>query len=285
MIKIKNLNFTYPGAQRPILKNLSFEINRGETFGLLGPSGSGKSTTQKILMGLLRGFSGTAEVFGASIDQVSANFYQRIGVSFELPALYLRLSAKENLEMFAALYAGPTLDPIQVLEMVDLADAANTRVATFSKGMKMRLNLCRALLHNPELLFLDEPTTGQDPTRAHITHDLIRRLKSEGKTIFLTTHNMSEADELCDRVGFLFDGNIPIIGPPADLKRQYGHREIQLITQKNNQTKKTNFPMDGLGENQAFLNQLNTQNLVSLHTLEASLEEVFIQSTTAAGST
>jgi len=279
LILVKNLTFTYSGAPSPVLKNLHLDIRPGEIFGLLGPSGCGKSTTQKILMGLLKGFSGSADVFSQPIANISRNFYQNIGVCFELPALYLRLSAKENLKLFASLYKKPTLAPEQVLEMVGLRDVANQRVVDFSKGMKMRLNLCRALIHDPDLLFLDEPTTGQDPARARITHELLLRLKSEGKTIFLTTHNMVEADQICDRVGFLYNGEIPVVGEPQALKLQYGSHEVELISKGKNSLITKRFPMENLNKNQKFLAMLGQKNLRSIHTREATLEEVFIRVT------
>ena len=279
MIHVEDLCFTYPGAPRAALDRIDFDIAAGEVYGLLGPSGAGKSTTQRILMGLLRGFSGDVTLFGQPIDRLGRELYERIGVSFELPALYLRLTALENLRMFAALYSKPTRDPLAVLAEVDLADAAGQRVETFSKGMKMRLNLARSLLHDPELLFLDEPTTGQDPARARLTRDLIRRLKSEGKTIFLTTHNMSEAEEVCDRVGFLAHGRIPITGTPAELKRRFGQRVLEVATAAGGSTRRT-FPMDGIGRNAEFLALLATDSVVSLHTLEASLDDIFIKATT-----
>ena len=275
MIHVENLNYTYPGANTPTLFDLSFDIKDGEVFGLLGPSGSGKSTTQKILMGLLTGFDGTAEVLGAPVGTLGRTFYEKIGVSFELPTLYLRLTAAENLRLFASLYDRPTRDVREILALVDLAEDANKRVEAFSKGMKMRLNLCRALLHDPDILFLDEPTTGQDPARARITRELILRLKSEGKTIFLTTHNMAEADEICDRVAFLAGGHIPVSGIPADLKRQYGRRELLATTTNGPQ----HFPMEGLGANPDFLTLLKTDQIVSLHTQEATLDDVFIKAT------
>lgn len=281
MIEIENLSFTYPGAQIPTLKNMNFQIAKGEVFGLLGPSGSGKSTTQKILMGLLRGFSGKASVFEQPIQNINRDFYERIGVSFELPTLYLRLTARENLALFAALYDRPTRDPIEILSLVDLQDAADQRVENFSKGMKMRLNLCRSLLHNPDLLFLDEPTTGQDPARARITHQLILRLKAEGKTVFLTTHNMAEADEICDRVGFLTNGHIPVSGAPQALKHEYGRPEVEVSTKTANGTQKTRFPMENLAKNTGFLASLQNNQILSLHTQEASLDDVFIKVTGA----
>lgn len=279
MINIQNLGFTYPGATAPVLSGLNFHIERGEIYGLLGPSGSGKSTTQKILMGLLRGFTGTALVFDQPIENIDRSFYERIGVSFELPTLYLRLTARENLSLFAALFDRPTRDPLEILKLVDLADAADQRVENFSKGMKMRLNLCRSLLHDPELLFFDEPTTGQDPARARITHELILRLKREGKTIFLTTHNMAEADEICDRVGFLTNGNIPVSGAPGDLKRQYGRPELEVATTSQNGVHKVRFPMENLADNKEFLTTLRQGEVLSLHTQEASLDDVFIKAT------
>ncbi len=279
MINVENLTFTYPGMAQPVLDKLSFSIGQGEIYGLLGPSGSGKSTTQKILMGLLRGFSGSARVLGQPVRDITRKFYERIGVSFELPTLYLRLTARENLALFAALYDRPTRSPLELLELVGLQEAADQRVETFSKGMKMRLNLCRSLLHDPELLFFDEPTAGQDPARARMTHRLILELKRQGKTIFLTTHNMSEADEICDRVGFLFDGSIPVSAPPADLKRRYGQPELELTYRDGESTGKIRYPMENLARNARFQADLENRDILSLHTLEASLDDVFIRVT------
>ena len=277
MIRIENVHFTYPGAGSPALNGLSLEVARGEVYGLLGPSGAGKSTTQRILMGLLKGYTGTVDLFGQPIGALGRGLYERIGVSFELPALYLRLTARENLRLFAALYRRPARSADAVLAEVDLADAADQRVETFSKGMKMRLNLARSLSNDPELLFLDEPTTGQDPSRARVTRDLIRRLKAEGKTVFLTTHNMSEAEEVCDRVGFLVGGRIPVTGTPADLKQQYGERVLDVRLEGDATARR--FPMDGLGQNADFLALLTSDRVAALHTLEASLDDVFIRAT------
>ncbi|MEX0860529.1 MAG: ABC transporter ATP-binding protein [Cucumibacter sp.] len=280
MIEVENLAFAYPRAAAPVLSGLSFSVAEGEVFGLLGPSGAGKSTTQRILMGLLRGHRGKAEVFGAPVGALGRGFYERIGVSFELPTLYLRLTARENLQLFASLYDRPTRDPMEVLGMVDLQDDADKRVEAFSKGMKMRLNLCRALLHDPELLFL-EPTTGQDPTRARTTRELIKRLESEGRTIFMTTHNMAEADEICDRVGFLARGHIPVTGAPSALKRQYGKRVLEVTVGREGALRTHSFPMEAIGGNAEFLGLLNIETVIAMHTLEATLDDVFIKATAA----
>ena len=281
MIEVDFLKFTYPKAGKPTLNGLSFSIAEGEVYGLLGPSGAGKSTTQRILMGLLKGYSGKVLLFGAPVASAGRDLYERIGVSFELPAVYLRLTAIENLRLFAALYDRPVRSLYEVLAEVDLADAADQRVDQFSKGMKMRLNLARALLHDPDLLFLDEPTTGQDPARARATRGLIKSLKARGKTIFLTTHNMAEAEEVCDRVGFLFEGRIAVTGTPSELKRTFGQRQIEIITNGASDSATHRFPMDGLGANEAFLALLRSESVVSIHTLEASLDDIFINEAAA----
>ncbi len=277
LIDVTQLSFCYKGNHEKTLDGLSFHINAGEVFGLLGPSGSGKSTTQKILMGLLPGSTGKANIFGHSVGSMGRSFYERIGVSFELPTLYLRLTALENLQLFASLYSVKTLDPLEVLAMVGLQADAGKRVEAFSKGMKMRLNLCRALLNDPELLFLDEPTTGQDPARARITRRLITDLKGRGKTIFLTTHNMSEADELCDRVGFLVNGRADVIDQPSELKRRFGKRVLQVVVKVNDQQLTHSFAMDNIAANTEFLQTLKSQQILSIHSQEASLDDVFIK--------
>ena len=143
----------------------------------------------------------------------------------------------------------------------------------------MRLNLARALLNDPDLLFLDEPTTGQDPARARTTRDLIRRLSDAGKTVFLTTHNMAEAQEICDRVGFLAGGTIPVTGTPEELMRRYGQRVLEVSYAAADGVAREAFPMDGIGANAAFLKRLAEGNVVAMHTLEASLDDVFIKAT------
>lgn len=276
MISVSNLRFAYRGADTPILDDVSFSVATGSVYGLLGPSGAGKSTTQKILMGLLAGYEGEVSVFGVPPGQAGRDFYQRIGVSFELPALYGRLTALENLEFFASLYDRAPIDPREALEMVDLAEAANQRVEGFSKGMKMRLNLCRALLNDPDLLFLDEPTTGQDPARARRTRELIGQLRARGKTVFLTTHNMTEAAEICDHVGFLVDGRIALGGTPADLMRRYGQHRLEVTTSDGESLNYHQFAMAGLASNPEFHALLRSTDVVAMHTKEASLDDIFI---------
>lgn len=275
ILRVRDLTFSYSGQGEPIIRGLNLNIDQGEIFGLLGPSGCGKSTTQKILMGLLTGYQGDITIMGQSLSDWGQDYYERIGVGFELPTLYLRMTARENLQFFANLYTSKCMDPVDALTLVDLQDAADQSVDSFSKGMKMRLNLCRAIIHDPEFLFLDEPTSGQDPARARITRDLILSLRERGKTVFLTTHNMAEAADICDRVGFLDNGHIPVVGKPADLMRQYGSESVEVTSDSPSGRVKTEYPAENLAQNSAFLADIS-DGFISIHSKEARLEDVFV---------
>jgi fluoroquinolone transport system ATP-binding protein len=164
IIGVRDMTFTYPAGDAPAVRGLSFSVGCGEIFGFLGPSGAGKSTTQKILIGLLRGYEGNVEVMGRDLGSWGADYYECVGVSFELPNHYQKLTAIENLDFFSSLYHKATEDPRRLLDMVGLGEDADARVSRFSKGMQMRLTFARALLHRPELIFLDEPTErAEDP--------------------------------------------------------------------------------------------------------------------------
>ena len=281
MITVQNLTYTYPSASQETLHGLNFKIAEGEIFGFLGPSGAGKSTTQNILIGLLKKFGGEIKVMDREIGSWGHDLYEHIGVSFELPNHYLKLSALENLNHFGSLYSGETYDPMELLSWVDLQDDADKKVANFSKGMKVRLNVARSLIHKPRLLFLDEPTTGLDPVNARKIKDLVLRLRQQGTTVFITTHNMSVADELCDRVAFITAGNINVIDAPAALKQQYGKRDVLVAYRNGSQEMQEQlFPLDGLGENGSFIQLLQTAPWVeTIHTQETTLENIFIQVT------
>lgn len=275
MIDVTGLTYTYRGAEMAAIHGVTFHVKQGEIFGFLGPSGSGKSTTQKILIGLLRDFEGKAQVLGRAVRDWTREDYRRIGVSFELPNHYLKLTALENLRYFGALYGVPH-DPRAVLDEVGLGDDAEKRVGEYSKGMRNRLNLARALLHRPELLFLDEPTSGLDPSTSRRIRDVIRRRREEGATVFLTTHDMQTAEELCDRVAFLFGGAVRLIDAPRALKLQHGRRVVRIEDERGEAYE---FPLDGLADNVEFLGRLRGTNVRTIHTQETTLDQVFIDVT------
>lgn len=279
MINVADLTFTYPKSNQPAQRGLNFAVRPGEIFGFLGPSGSGKSTTQKILIGLLDGYEGQVTVMGRPVTAWGSDYYERIGVAFEQPNHFLKLTALENLRYFAALYSHRTLDPLALLGMVGLEEDGDLLVGQYSKGMKNRLTVARALLNDPDLLFLDEPTSGLDPVNARKIKELIEAQKAAGKTIFLTTHNMAVADELCDQVAFLVDGQIRLIDTPRTLKLQHGQRVVRVAYRNGQGMAEQDFHLEGLGSNDVFLSVIRDHPIETLHTQEATLEDIFIQVT------
>ncbi|GAA4553337.1 ABC transporter ATP-binding protein [Amycolatopsis samaneae] len=280
VLEVRDLTFTYPGAAEPAVRGMDFSVGRGEIFGFLGPSGAGKSTTQKILIGLLTGHGGSVSVWGKEPVAWGQDYYQRVGVSFELPNHYQKLTARENLEFFAALYDRPTRDLRELLDLVGLADDAETRVGKFSKGMQMRLVFARALLHEPDLLFLDEPTSGLDPVNAAKVRDIVLAERARGTTVFLTTHDMATADQLCDRVAFVVDGRIAALDSPKELKLARSLREVRVEYRDGAEALLgKDFPLDGLADNAAFLRLVRTERVASMHSKEATLDDVFVEST------
>ncbi len=279
MIKVEELTFSYPKSGVEAVRKISFEVKDGEVFGFLGPSGAGKSTTQKLLIKLLDGYSGKIEVLKRSLKGWNGDYYANIGVGFELPNHYLKLTGEENLKFFSSFYPSVAYSPNELLKMVDLGDHARKTVEGYSKGMKMRLNFVRALIHDPKLLFFDEPTSGLDPGYARMIKDIIIDLKRKGKTIFLTTHNMHDADELCDRVAFMVDGELKLIGSPRELKLSNGKRKVRVEAKVEGVVGCNEFDFEGLSENKAFLKAIANPNLMSIHSCEESLEDVFLRTT------
>ncbi len=228
-----------------------------------------------MLIRLLRGYEGEVKVLGKDLDQWKEDFYNHVGVGFELPNHYSKLTALENLQLFASFYDKPTQDPLELLDWVGLADDAKKPVSSFSKGMKMRLNFIRSFLHDPQILFFDEPTSGLDPVNARRMKKIILDQKAAGKTIFVTTHAMLDADELCDRVGFILEGKIALIDSPKKLKLEYGRRFVRVEYTGG----EVEFALDGLGENKQFLQTLQQQDIQTIHTEEATLEDIFVRVT------
>lgn len=280
VIEVSGLAYTYPKAAEPAVRGLDFAIGRGEVFGLLGPSGAGKSTTQRILTGLLTGARGTAAVWGRPPADWGDSYYERIGVSFELPNHYQKLTALENLEFFAALHGRATEDPMALLRRVGLEDAARRRVGRFSKGMQMRLTFVRALLHRPELVFLDEPTSGMDPANARVVKEMIAELREQGRTVFLTTHSMETAEELCDRVAFMVDGRIAALDSPEELRLARSRRTVRVSYRGGGgRLEAAEFPIDGMADDAALHALLRERRIESVHSLEAGLDDVFVEVT------
>jgi len=275
VIEVKDVK-KYYGDVRGV-ENLSFEAGE-EIYGFLGPNGAGKTTTVKLLVKILKDYTGEIKIFGKDLKEWRKEYFQKIGVSFEFPAVYAKMTALENLEFFASFYK-KHLDPVEVLKMVGLDREANQLAGEFSKGMKKKLDLARALLSNPEILFLDEPLEGLDPGSARKIKDLLLEMRENGKTIFLTTHNMYVADELCDRVGFIVDGAVRLVDSPKELKVKMGKRIVRVEYLQNDKAETKEFPLEGLGKNKKFINIIRNYEIRSIHTLEPTLEKIFLKVT------
>jgi fluoroquinolone transport system ATP-binding protein len=282
MINVEGLRFSYHGSKTEAVRGIGFSVAPGEVFGFLGPSGAGKSTTQKILLGSLRGYSGSATVSGVEADKADSAYRGAIGAAFEFPCFYHKLTGLENLELFASFYPKPVDDPRALLERLGLSGAATQRVGEYSKGMKMRLNLARAVLHRPRALFLDEPTSGLDPANARVVRDIVRERAAEGAAVFLTTHDMAAADASCDRVAFLVDGAIVACDSPSVLKRRYGKRAV-VVDRADAAIagggQAPEFSLDGLADNPGFLAELRKPGLLGVRTLDSSLDRIFLELT------
>lgn len=281
MIEVNHLKFTYPESKTPAVNDISFTVQKGEVFGFLGPNGAGKSTTQKILIGLLKHYEGQVSIMGKARSEWDESFYEKIGVGFEVPNFYSKLTAQENLDFFASFYSKKCLDSTALLEMVDLTENKNKKVGEFSKGMKVRLNFVRAIQHDPEILFLDEPTSGLDPVNQRLLRELIKKQQQAGKTIFLTTHNMTDADQLCDRVAFIVNGKLVVVEKPNELKIQQGQKVVSVGVRNGHELQYSEFPLEGLGQNQPFLQYIQQHKVETIHSKEATLDDIFIKVTGA----
>ncbi len=277
MFKVKNLVFKYPKNSVNTIKGIDFEIKQGEIFGFLGPSGAGKTTTQKILVKLLNYEMGEIHFDEKDLKSFNDAFYEEIGVCFEMPISFSKLTAMENLEFFQKLYKNHAeIQPL--MERLGLWEDRNKLVGEYSKGMKIRLNLVRALLNKPKMLFLDEPTNGLDPKNSRIVKEIIREFAHNGGTVFLTSHIMSDVDELCDRVAFITDGKIAEIDSPRNLKIKYGKRTVTVEYKENNQTISKVFNMDEI-KTEEFTQLIQNKEIETIHSGETTLEEIFIQVT------
>jgi len=279
MIEVKDLYHSYSNDEKYAVKGVSFGVPKGEVFGFLGPSGAGKSTTQGILTGLLKLQKGEVKVAGYDARHMKNEMFNRIGVSFEQSNVYSKLTAKENLAFYRKLFDVKTREPMELLKLVGLSGKENIKAGEYSKGMKHRLTFARSMINNPELWFLDEPTTGLDPAIAASIKDIIREQNQNGVTVFLTTHNMYIADELCNRVAFIVDGEIKLIDSPKNLKLQYGEKLVEVEYSRDGAVHKETFSTVEDKDKERLKQVVDGGGILTMHTKEATLEEIFIKVT------
>ena len=273
-IEIMNVEQTFNG--RKVLNGINVKIEKGEIFGLLGPSGAGKTTLIKILTGQLKQTAGKAKILGKDARKLTGEDYKEIGIMMENFGLYERLSCFDNLKLFAKIYEIKDEEIREILKEVGLFEAKKTFAMNLSKGMRNRLQLARVLMLNPDILFLDEPTSGLDPVTVDEIHGLIQKEKEKGTTIFLTTHNMAEAEKLCDNVALLNEGMIVEYGNPKELCRKYNHQKKIKIHLYDGQ----NIELEHDKSVVKTLVHYFEQGLVeTIHSTEPDLELVFMELT------
>lgn len=263
-------------ADNWVLRDISFEVQSGNIFGLLGPSGAGKTTLIKLLTGQLRQDSGFAELLGKDTRKLTATEHGQIGAMLDNCGLYDRLSVYDNMSFYADIYRVSHSTITDALKSIGLYEARNTAVAKLSKGMKNRLSLARALMNNAKILFLDEPTSGLDPATTKEIHNILVEQKNKGATIFLTTHNMFEAESLCGCVALLSKGSIIEYGRPADICRKYNHlNKLRIILKDGKETLLENNSSSAC----AVKEYLEKNMIAAIHSTEPTLETAFIELT------
>lgn len=277
MIEIKQVSKTF--ADKKVVNNITFKVNEGDIFGFLGPNGAGKTTTIKMIIGLLEPTSGEIFINGKHNVKNKNDIYSDIGVVFELPNLYMKATIQKNLEMFSKIYQLPSSRVDEVMEDLQLIDKKNMKVEKLSKGWKQRVLIARVLLHKPKVLILDEPTSGLDPNTVTLIRDYIKKLNSEGTTIIISTHDMNEADELCNIVGIIDYGEFKAIGSPAELKSAYQKNEIIIEYEENGSVARKSLDIDD-AKTKELISKLNDENrLISTNRQVISLADVFYELT------
>lgn len=270
-IEVRDLQKYYGDVHA--VDGVSFTVAEGEVFGLLGHNGAGKTTTIRVLTGRARPTAGTAAIDGFDVTRQRDRIKPLINAVFEDPNLYERFSGRDNLRIFADLYGTARSRADELLTLVGLTEAAKRKVKTYSSGMKQRLLIARALVNRPRVLFMDEPTRGLDPTSARELRAIIGRLADEGTTVFLTTHYMEEADELCDRVAFLSQGRIVAVDTPRELKLQHGERQaVVLLRDRTEHVVRLDDPEDA----DRLDGWMKAGLVLTVHSQEGTLEDVFV---------
>lgn len=264
--------------QRQVLNNISLSVEEGEIFGLLGPSGAGKTTLIKMLIGLLSATSGNIAILGKELDKKIDESFPSFGLVLDNDGLYDRLNCYDNLELYARIYSISNRKKVinDLLEKVGLIESSKKSVSNLSKGMRQRLSFARAILHSPKIVFLDEPTSGLDPATTLQIHSMMKMLKESGTTIFLTTHNMNEAQKMCDHLALLNEGNIVEEGTPEDICLHH-RKKCEVNIEMTNGEK---YMVDSHDLLTVLQTVLDTNNKIrSIHSNEPNLEEVFIELT------
>ncbi len=276
MLAVEHLSFSY--SRNPFIEDMNFHVDKGEIFGFLGPSGAGKTTLQKILTGLITTYKGSVKLGGVECREHDNRFYENIGVDFEYSTLYEKMTARQNLAFFGSLYAGKIKDIDEMLAVIGLQNDADKKVSDYSKGMRSRLNFLKALLHDPAVLFLDEPTSGLDPSNSRLMKDMILQQKDKGKTIFITTHNMMDAAELCDRVAFIVNGSIKALDNPRNLIMRKGAAKVRY-TYRGGQEQSGECELSNISEDNILTSLIKENRLLSIHSSEPTLNDIFIEVT------
>ncbi|MDY6893170.1 MAG: ATP-binding cassette domain-containing protein [Chloroflexota bacterium] len=272
-------DLTYWYGDLVAVDSISFQVAEGEILGFLGPNGAGKTTTFNILIGQLKPKGGKATVLGWDIAKDAQKVHREIGVCFEVTNLYEQMSARENLILFARLFGIRRFDADSLLERIGLGGRGKEKVEQYSKGMKQRLMMARCLVNQPRILFLDEPTSGLDPVSAEAIRAIILEERERGATVFLTTHDMMEADKLCDRVAFINQGKIVALDTPHDLKQSYGKRALKAEVAVGGVNEYREIPLDVEGTPEAVRDLFSHNRVVTIHSEEATLEDIFIKIT------
>ena len=273
-------NLTYRYGDLLAVDHVSFDVGQGEILGFLGPNGAGKTTTQKMLTGQLLPKEGHATLLGYDVATQTAEVQSRIGVCFESTNLYEQMTAVDNLSLFAELFGVKDFDGFALLRRVGLAGREKDKVSGYSKGMKQRLMVARSMVNRPDILFMDEPTSGLDPVSAEAIRHIILEERDRGATIFLTTHDMWEADKLCDRVAFMDNGKIAALDTPHSLKQKYGKRSlIAEVASPDGHLNRREISLDTDDTVHAIQDIFGSGKVVTMHSEEATLEDIFIQIT------
>jgi ABC-2 type transport system ATP-binding protein len=271
---------TYSYGDLVAVDHIDFCVEEGEIIGFLGPNGAGKSTTVKMLTGQIRAKAGKATVLGFDVATQAKQMQAHAGICFENTNLYEEMSGVENLKLFARLFGIQDFDAQALLSRVGLGARGKDLVSRYSKGMKQRLMVARALLNRPKILFLDEPTGGLDPVSSEAIRNIILEERQRGATIFLTTHDMMEADKISDRVAFINQGKIAAIDTPLNLKQRYGKRSIKAqVTGADGRLESREILLDSDNTAEQVHRLLANEKVVTLHSDEATLEDIFIQIT------